>query len=472
MYNGVPNFNDSYAKIQERTHSSGAKVIDILYGAKDEHGNSTYPKRNSDGHGHFIGIEIEGLYQAIYWRHSASEGGGYEYGVSRSDNPLADLERDIDEKKQIIDEVWNIMRHENYDVDKVEGLFARYNALYDMHTPVEQRLNKRYSDAVRYNRKNRERLIENKRRIEQKQLLITKARDLKDSSEFKNTSVRMKELMDEWKEIGYSGDKNTEDALWKEFNSARQFFYDRRSTFYKERENKRITNYSEKEQIIFEARTIASDSTDWAGTHRRLQALFERWKGVGSAGKEDDERLWSEFQSVRNGFYDRRNAARKLREQEYEANRQEKSRLITEACGYASSRDYSESVSQYMKELNSQWKEIGSAGGKDVNDALWRQFRDAQDSFWEGKSRDWERRRQEKEEKHQEWLNKARDAISRKQGAIDKKRANIYNLQERLYTTNNYNKQAQIEQWIAEDEADIREIEDDIRRIENDIYGG
>ena len=60
----------------------------------------------------------------------------------------------------------------------------------------------------------------------EKEVLIEKAKQLQDSTEWQKTSQAMKELMDAWKEVGHAGNK-VDDALWHEFNDARQAFYTR-----------------------------------------------------------------------------------------------------------------------------------------------------------------------------------------------------------------------------------------------------
>ena len=56
--------------------------------------------------------------------------------------------------------------------------------------------------------------------------LVERAEELKDSSDFENTRVKMEELMDEWREAGYSGRKH-DNKLWSEFQGARDHFYKR-----------------------------------------------------------------------------------------------------------------------------------------------------------------------------------------------------------------------------------------------------
>lgn len=54
--------------------------------------------------------------------------------------------------------------------------------------------------------------------------LVERAVALKDSTNFESTRVKMEELMDEWREAGYSGRKH-DNQLWSDFQGARDHFY-------------------------------------------------------------------------------------------------------------------------------------------------------------------------------------------------------------------------------------------------------
>ena len=59
------------------------RVVEVLYGAKDENGNFVLPKEDqNDGHGRWFGIETNGEYRMFSWRKPAYLGGGVEYGLS------------------------------------------------------------------------------------------------------------------------------------------------------------------------------------------------------------------------------------------------------------------------------------------------------------------------------------------------------------------------------------------------------
>lgn len=54
--------------------------------------------------------------------------------------------------------------------------------------------------------------------------LVKQAEELKDSTDWEPTRVKMEEFMDQWREAGYSGRKH-DNRLWEEFQGARDVFY-------------------------------------------------------------------------------------------------------------------------------------------------------------------------------------------------------------------------------------------------------
>ena len=49
-YDKIPNFDDPYAKINERIHpESQAKIVEVLYGAKNPDGTPKYPEKDGTG---------------------------------------------------------------------------------------------------------------------------------------------------------------------------------------------------------------------------------------------------------------------------------------------------------------------------------------------------------------------------------------------------------------------------------------
>ena len=185
------------------------------------------------------------------------------------------------------------------------------------------------------------------------------------------------------------------------------------------------------------------------------------WKEIGSCGKDEDDKLWAEFQSIRDDFYAKRKQAWQEREREFLLRRQAKSALIAEAQAYAKNSDYSSQAGDKMRTMGKEWKEIGFCG-KDYDDQLWSQFRAAQDAYWQGKKASAEAR-------HIEWKLKTQEAIERRRNRIKNIRQNNENLEERLNVTRNIDKQNQINEWISENKEQISKLEEEIYRMEMEI---
>ena len=248
----IPNFGDKFAKINERSHSSGARLIEVLYGARDSYGRPTSPESTEDGHGHWLALEIDGTYQMLSWRHPTYEGGYQEYGYSRSNNALSDLEADISAKEAICSQADSLSYCQEWKTVSSEfnRLFEEWKKIYNWGTPKEKQLWERFQSLKKafYERRDNERA---KNKIS-KQNVISEAKSLANSSDWKNTGQRFKELFERWKSIGSAG-KNADDYLWTEFNTARKTFYDRRSKHFSIMDEQRSKNRKLKQALISEA---------------------------------------------------------------------------------------------------------------------------------------------------------------------------------------------------------------------------
>ena len=100
---------------------------------------------------------------------------------------------------------------------------------------------------------------------------------------------------------------------------------------------------------------------------------MEKWKAVGSAGKEFEDDLWSKFSEQRKIFFKNRKEYYKGMKETYAARVEEKKAIIAEAKQNLARSEFSEDEVNAMKELRKKWKEVGSAG-RENEDALWEEF--------------------------------------------------------------------------------------------------
>ena len=85
-----------------------------------------------------------------------------------------------------------------------------------------------------------------------------------------------------------------------------------------------------KEAIVAEAAPLAT-STDWRGTSEAFRTLMARWKAAGSAGRAADDKLWAEFRSIQDQFFEARSSAYDEQSGEFKANEEAKEALLAEA---------------------------------------------------------------------------------------------------------------------------------------------
>lgn len=134
-----------------------------------------------------------------------------------------------------------------------------------------------------------------------------------------------------------------------------------------------------KETLVAEAEKLAAGS-DWRNGANRLRELLEAWKVLPRLDRGGDEALWKRFSSARTG-YTRRRKAHFAELNEKRAGAQEiKERLLVEAEALSSSQDWGLTAGRY-RDLMSRWKAAGPAP-KEIDDALWKRFRAAQDTFF------------------------------------------------------------------------------------------
>jgi hypothetical protein len=145
-----------------------------------------------------------------------------------------------------------------------------------------------------------------------------------------------------------------------------------------------VAQIARKEALAAEAEQIAAESTSWKSAGERLKAIVEEWKAIRGIDRKTDEALWTRFAAARDAFGRRRGTHfASLDAQRGEA-RAAKQELIKEAQRLSSSTEWGP-TSAAMRTLMDRWKEVPRTG-RDGDDDLWKQFRAAQDVFFEARS--------------------------------------------------------------------------------------
>lgn len=291
---------------------------------------------------------------------------------------------------------------------------------------------------------------------ERKRELIAKAREYAKSDQIREAGEQMNELMNEWKTIGSSG-KETDDALWEEFRTERQKFFDRRRQYWDDRKVQFANAKEIKQELIAKAKTY-EDSQDWQKTSEALRGLMEEWKAAGSAGKEYEDKLWNEFNESRQAFYDRRNQYYEELHEIQKQRLQQKRELIAQAKAILDEQLFQKEHTAKMKELGVEWKNIGPCGkGKD--DEVWAEFRSVMDQYFGSL-------KAMNEQKHAQWRQRMSEIRNRKQELIQDQKRQIKRMEDEIIGLLGERAIADMEDRIEDKKDFIAELENEVAELE------
>ncbi len=141
-----------------------------------------------------------------------------------------------------------------------------------------------------------------------------------------------------------------------------------------------------KEAIISEAKDIADNATNWKEAGDRMSALLDEWRTIRTIPKKKDDELWKQYSRARDAFNRRRGSHFADLDKQRAAAKKRKEELIEQAEALQDSTEWGETA-RAMSGLMREWKKAGRAP-RDVDDALWKRFKAAQDAFFAARHAD------------------------------------------------------------------------------------
>lgn len=146
------------------------------------------------------------------------------------------------------------------------------------------------------------------------------------------------------------------------------------------REEHRAAQTTRKEALAAEAEDLAANSTQWKVSGDRLRAILDEWKTISGLDRKVDDALWKRYSAARETFNRRRGSHFAELDRERSGVRQSKERLCERAEELSESTDWTATSAEFRK-LLTEWKAAGRVT-RDIDDALWRRFKAAQDTFF------------------------------------------------------------------------------------------
>jgi hypothetical protein len=197
----------------------------------------------------------------------------------------------VEAKQKLVEEAEQLSASDNWRVtgDRYRAIVDEWKQVRGVDRKTDTALWERLSTARReFDRRRRTHFADlDKQReeaAERKKQLITEAEKLADSTEWTPTARRFRDLMTEWKAAGRAG-REAEDTLWKQFKTAQDAFFSRRSEALSARDAEMKSNEEAKQALLDEAERIDPNS-DLEGARKRLRTIHDRWEKIGKVPRE------------------------------------------------------------------------------------------------------------------------------------------------------------------------------------------
>jgi hypothetical protein len=150
------------------------------------------------------------------------------------------------------------------------------------------------------------------------------------------------------------------------------------------RDEHRAAQTARKEALAAEAEELATNSNQWKTAGDRMREILDEWKTISGLDRKVDDALWKRYSAARESFNRRRGSHFADLDRERSSVRQSKERLCERAEELSDSTDWAGTSAEF-RNLLTEWKAAGRAS-RDVDDAMWRRFKAAQDSFFSARN--------------------------------------------------------------------------------------
>ncbi len=207
-----------------------------------------------------------------------------------------------------------------------------------------------------------------------KQEFCVQAEQHAQSTDWKQSADFLKELQKQWKATG-PAERDLEQELYVRFRKACDTFFDRRSAFYAQQDEKRKDNLAAKEVLCREVENLIKTPT--MDTGKQIQKIQKQWKTIGPVPRQNDEEIWRRFRTSCDSYYT-------WLDEQRQQNLGQKTALCEQVVALLPESDTApveKGIIDQVIAIQKKWKTIGPVPRKDA-DPLWKRFTSTCDRFF------------------------------------------------------------------------------------------
>ena len=304
-----------------------------------------------------------------------------------------DFHRNEQVKLEVIAKIQNLLAAES--MKEVESSIKTLQNEWDEIGPVNkerwEEIKAKYLEAVRaiYERINvhydAKRAIQAEN-IEKKQALLgttkelnTSISNLKSVKEWDEATQQLLKIQEAWKLVGF-GPKKDNEEIWQLFRAECDTFFAAKKEFFDGLRSGFDAIAEKKQQLIEQANALVS-STDWKKTSEQFINLQKKWKAIGNAGQRNEQRLWKEFRTACDAFFNAKQAFYNEQDALNVSNLTAKQDLIAKIEAYVISEDKQQALAD-LKDFTNAFNAIGHVPVKE-KDAIYNAYKKAIDTHYQ-----------------------------------------------------------------------------------------
>lgn len=238
--------------------------------------------------------------------------------------------------------------------------------------------------------------------------------EIKTAGEWEKKTKDIIAIQAEWKTIGFAPQKMNV-KIFERFRAACDDFFSKKAEFFKNMKQQFAENADKKRALIEQAKAL-QDSTEWKSTSDKLIALQKEWKTIGMVPKKLGDKLWNEFLTACNHFFEARNSANAGTRNEERTNL-EKKRGIREQLK-ALAENAGDNIQDKVRELIDEYNAVGHVPFKE-KDKLYKEYHDILDKLYKELNISTARRRLDK------FKNNLKNVAEKGADALDNERARL-----------------------------------------------
>ena len=273
------------------------------------------------------------------------------------ESTLKKLQNDWNDIGPVPNEEWDTLK-ESYWTE-VRSIYEKVNRFYD-----DRRL------KLQANLELKQTLLEETRAI------VEKKGENDSAGSWDSMTKAILACQAKWKTIGF-GPKKENEEIWKAFRASCDEFFNAKKEFYSEIQGKYDLIAEKKKGLIAKANELKT-STDWKDSASKLKQLQQQWKTIGHSGVKYEQKLWKEFRSACDSFFNSREEFFGAKDKENEGNLTAKKEVLEAIEAYKTNADKKIAIAD-LKKFAEDFNAIGHVPMKE-KDAIFKSFKSAMDA--------------------------------------------------------------------------------------------